>query len=29
MPVRYREVAVTTVDFPLTETRLRGVLLGP
>jgi hypothetical protein len=23
MPVRYREVAVTTVDFPLTEARLR------
>jgi hypothetical protein len=28
MPVRYREVAVTTVDFPLTEERLREFFTG-
>lgn len=28
MPGRYREVAVTTVDFPLTEARLRGYFQG-
>jgi hypothetical protein len=28
MPVRYREVAVTTVDFALTEARLRKHFLG-
>ncbi|MFC3807710.1 hypothetical protein [Terrabacter sp. MAHUQ-38] len=28
MPVRYREVAVTTVDFPLTEARLRKHFKG-
>jgi hypothetical protein len=28
MPVRYREVAVTTVDFELTEARLREFFIG-
>lgn len=28
MPGRYREVAVTTVDFPLTESRLREYFIG-
>jgi len=28
MPVRYREVAVTTVDFALTEARLRSYFVG-